>query len=288
MKKFKQAFKRLDQCIEKTMEVVNLPGMAVGLTDREELLRVSTYGFADVAAQLPLTSAMLFEIGSICKSFTTIALLQLREEGLLDLHEPVTRYLPWFKVQSEYEPITPHHMMSHTAGITMGAEFPGEARYEVWALRETETTAPPGTYYHYSDAGYKTLGVILEELLRDVEQARPTPILSDVAAGPKAIEDDSHAGISLLPDGYPLSERAGRLHRSGTRLEFYFTSGSPAPDAPDVMEFNKNRWLEAMEAEAEAGVEEFIISAEVTRYRGQNYLNLWKYRRQISHGNLSP
>jgi hypothetical protein len=54
------------------------------------------------------------------------------------------------------------------------------------------------------------------------------------------------------------------------------------------MEFNKNRWLEAMEAEAEAGVTEFIISAEVTRYRGRNYLNLLKYRRQISHGNLTP
>jgi CubicO group peptidase (beta-lactamase class C family) len=176
MSRFKEAFKRLDQCIEKKMEAVNLPGMAVALTDRENLLRVSTYGFADVAAQLPLTHEMLFEIGSIGKSFTSIALLQLREEGLLDLHEPVTRYLPWFEVQSEYEPITPHHLMSHTAGITMGAEFTGEARYEVWALRETEATAPPGTYYHYSDAGYKTLGVILEELQRqpygDIIQAR--------------------------------------------------------------------------------------------------------------------
>ncbi len=129
---------------------------------------------------------------------------------------------------------------------------------------------------------------ILEELLRDVEQDRPTPILSDAAVGRKAIEDETHEGVSLLPDGTSLTERAGRLHRSGNRLEFCFTSGSPAPDAPDVMEFNKNRWLEAMEAEAEAGVEEFIISAEVTRYRGQNYLNLWKYRRQIKHGNLSP
>jgi CubicO group peptidase (beta-lactamase class C family) len=174
--RFKQAFKRLDQCIEQKMKVVNLPGMAVALTDREKLLRVSTYGFADVAAQIPLTPEMLFEIGSIGKSFTSIALLQLREEGLLDLNEPVTRYLPWFEVQSAYEPITLYHLMCHTAGITMGAEFPGEARYEVWALRETEATAPSGTYYHYSDAGYKTLGVILEELLQqpygDIIQAR--------------------------------------------------------------------------------------------------------------------
>ncbi len=177
MTNFEEAFKRLDQFIEQKIKVTNVPGMAVAVTDREKLLRVSTYGFADVAAQTPVTPGMLFEIGSIGKSFTSIALLQLREEGRLDgstvseatlakvLHEPVTRYLPWFEVQSEYEPITLHHLMSHTAGITMGSEFPGEARYEVWALRETEATAPPGTYYHYSDAGYKTLGVVLEELL---------------------------------------------------------------------------------------------------------------------------
>ena len=129
---------------------------------------------------------------------------------------------------------------------------------------------------------------ILQELLRDAEQTRPTPILSD-----PGVEEDSPAGVgdgqkSLLPDGYGLVERPGRLVRSGERVKFHFTSGSPAGDAPDVMEFNKNRWLEAMEAEAEAGVTEFIISAEVTRYRGRNYLNLLKYRRQIAHGNLSP
>jgi CubicO group peptidase (beta-lactamase class C family) len=149
MTNFQAAFKRLDQFIEQKIKAANVPGMAVAVTDRERLLRVSTYGFADVAAQTPVTPEMLFEIGSIGKSFTSIALLQLREEGRLDLHEPVTRYLPWFEVQSEYEPITLHHLMSHTGGIIMGADFPGEARYEVWALRETEATTTPGTYFHY-------------------------------------------------------------------------------------------------------------------------------------------
>jgi CubicO group peptidase (beta-lactamase class C family) len=176
MTNFEEAFKRLDQFIEQKMKITNVPGMAIAVTDRERLLRVSTYGFADVAAQAPVTPEMLFEIGSISKSFTSIALLQLREEGRLNLHEPVTRYLPWFEVQAEYEPITLHHLMSHTAGITMGTDFTGEARYEVWALRVTEATAPPGTYFHYSNVGYKVLGVLLEDLLGqpygDIIQAR--------------------------------------------------------------------------------------------------------------------
>ena len=176
MSRFEGVFTRLDQYIEKKMEVANIPGMAVALTDREKLLRVSTYGYSDITAQDPITQKTLFKIGSISKSITSIALLQLREEGLLDLHGPIKRYLPLFEVKSENEPITLHHLMSHTDGITMGAKFPGETRYEVWALRETEATAPPGTYYHYSNVGYKALGVILEDLLGnsygDIIQAR--------------------------------------------------------------------------------------------------------------------
>ena len=165
MSRLEAVFTRLDRYIEIRMQAANTPGMAVALTDREKLLRISTYGYSDIAVQIPVRPDTLFEIGSISKSFTSIVLMQLREEGMLDLHEPVSRYLPWFDVKSEHRPITLHHLMSHSTGIIMGMEFTGEARYEVWALRETEASAPPGTYYHYSNVGYKALGVILEEIL---------------------------------------------------------------------------------------------------------------------------
>jgi CubicO group peptidase (beta-lactamase class C family) len=165
MSNLEAAIRRLDRYIEMRMLAANTPGMAITVTDRENLMHLSTYGFSDVAAQAPVTKDTLFEIGSISKSFTSVALMQLREEGMLDLHEPVSRYLPWFDVGSEHGPITLHHLMSHSAGIIMGMEFTGEARYEVWSLRETEATASPGSYYHYSNVGYKTLGVILEDIL---------------------------------------------------------------------------------------------------------------------------
>lgn len=165
MPNFGQAFSRLDLFVEQQMRADNTPGVAVALTGREGLLRVSTHGHADLAAQIPVGSGTLFEIGSISKSFTAIALLQLHEAGQVDLHAPVARYLSWFDVPTRYEPITPHHLLSHTAGITMGTEFSTESCYEVWALREMEATAPPGTFFHYSNVGYKVLGLILEEVL---------------------------------------------------------------------------------------------------------------------------
>jgi CubicO group peptidase (beta-lactamase class C family) len=236
---YEEAFKRLDQFIEQKIKVAHVPGIAVAVTDRENLLRVSTYGFADVAAQTPVTPEMLFEIGSIGKSFTSIALLQLREEGRLDLHEPVTRYLPWFEVQSEYEPITLHHLMSHTAGIITEMEFTGEVRYEVWALRETEASAPPGTYYHYSNAGYKALGLVLEELLGqacgDIIQARILDPLGMTATDP-IITHETRKRLAVGYEGFyddrPLPR--GRPLAPATWFEYSGGAGSIASTPADM------------------------------------------------------
>jgi CubicO group peptidase (beta-lactamase class C family) len=155
----------LDAFVVQQMQAASTPGVALALTSREHLLHTAAYGYADVAAQKPVPRDALFEIGSISKSFTAIALLQLAEAGRLDLRAPLTRYLPWFQVTTRYEPIAIHHLLSHTAGIIRGTDFSTEAHYEVWALRDTETSAPPGTTFHYSNVGYKALGLVLEALL---------------------------------------------------------------------------------------------------------------------------
>ena len=99
-------FAQLDRIIERRMAADNTPGLALALTDRERTLRVATYGFADLAARTPVTLDTLFEIGSIGKSFTSLALLREHEAGTLDLRAPVARYLPWFAVRSAFPPIT--------------------------------------------------------------------------------------------------------------------------------------------------------------------------------------
>jgi D-alanyl-D-alanine carboxypeptidase len=158
------AFDHIDQYAARLMDEGNLPGLAIALTDRQNLLRISTYGVADIAAQSPVAPDTLFQIGSLGKPFTSIALLQQRDQGTLDLHAPVTQYLPWFEVQSAYPPITVHHLMNHTAGIVRGTDVAPHGLYESWALRTTKTRTPPGAYFWYSNIGYKTLGFLIEEL----------------------------------------------------------------------------------------------------------------------------
>jgi CubicO group peptidase (beta-lactamase class C family) len=154
----------LDAYIERQMHADGTPGAAVALTDRERLLRVATYGFADMAAETPIAPGALFPLGSIGKVFTAVAILQLYEAGALDLHAPVDRYLPWFHVGGAFAPVTPHHLLSHSAGIVAGMDTAPDAASEVWALRELASGSAPGEHFHYSNVGYKVLGLIVEQL----------------------------------------------------------------------------------------------------------------------------
>jgi CubicO group peptidase (beta-lactamase class C family) len=165
MSNFQKAFERLDQYITRRMETTGTPGMALALFDRERCVRVSTYGVSDLETQAPVKPDTLFEIGSITKSFVAVTVVQAAERGLLDLHSPVTDYLPWFQVQSEFAPITIHHLLTHSAGIVGIIDISPDTRGAVWALRETETAWPPGAHFYYSDAGYQVLGLVLEQML---------------------------------------------------------------------------------------------------------------------------
>jgi len=159
------AIPRLNEVIERQLPTFNAPGIAIGLTHREHFLHVGIFGLANQEAGQPVRRETLFQIGSISKSFTSITLLQLQEQELLDINDPVTKYLPWFEIKSEYEPITLRHLMSHTAGIITGSDETVSAYTEAWKLRYTKATAPPGEMFHYSNTGYKVLGLVLETVL---------------------------------------------------------------------------------------------------------------------------
>jgi len=150
--------------IERCWEALRVPGAAISITDRRDTLGVLTFGVADLATGRPLGEGDLFQIASVSKSFTAAALMRERERGALELDAPVTAYLPWFAVPSPFGPITVHHLLSHTAGIVTGHDFTGEAVVELLALTDQEPGSAPGARFHYSNAGYKALGLILERL----------------------------------------------------------------------------------------------------------------------------
>lgn len=156
-------FSTLDQPLRDYLAATPLPGFSLAISDRDQTLHTFTYS-SDRVPNPPITPDTLFEVGSIGKSFTSILFQQLVDAGKYDLHVPVTNYLPWFEVQTDYEPITTHHLLGHTAGIINGTETSDDALGEVYGLRDTVTGSPPGTFFHYSNAGYKLLGLVLEHV----------------------------------------------------------------------------------------------------------------------------
>ena len=151
-------FARLDEFIARHMRETGAPGMTLALANRDGLIRVSTYGFADTKAKMRVEPETLFEIGSISKSFVALALMQLHDEGKLDLHKPIVQYLPWLKISSKFEPVTTHHLLSHTAGLPGAPLLLDALLHELW------TAYAPGNRFLYSNTGYNILGFLIEAL----------------------------------------------------------------------------------------------------------------------------
>jgi D-alanyl-D-alanine carboxypeptidase len=158
------AWSRVGEFTAARMRESNTPGLALAITSRERLLHSAAFGFASLQAQRRVTADTLFEIGSISKSFTSIALLQLQDEGRFDPHAPITRYLPWFSIKSSFAPITGHHLMTHTAGLPRDRDDVPSSPYQAYALREREAGYAPGTQWNYSNVGYQVLGYALEAI----------------------------------------------------------------------------------------------------------------------------
>ncbi|HUG29471.1 MAG TPA: serine hydrolase domain-containing protein [Candidatus Limnocylindria bacterium] len=135
------------------------PGAAVVVADAGGLVDVMTDGLADMERKIALRADHRFEIGSISKSLTAIAVLRAAERGRLELHDPVHRLLPWFRAGPRTAGITIHHLLTHTGGIPNGGDASDASAFDVWALRDADVL-PPGTGYWYSNAGYKALGLL--------------------------------------------------------------------------------------------------------------------------------
>ncbi len=156
--RYAAAFRSIDAMAAAYLKAMNAPGMTLVIADRSGPIRVATYGFSDLARKEPVRSDHLFHIGSITKSFVAIALLQLREEGKIDFHAPVTRYLPWLRVEPR-DVITTHHLLTHSSGLPSGPPLflsdPGARHVSGFT---------PGSHFSYCNMGYRILGYLLEVL----------------------------------------------------------------------------------------------------------------------------
>jgi CubicO group peptidase (beta-lactamase class C family) len=158
-------------------------GLSVGVVRNESLEFFYGHGLADIESNTPITEDTVFRIASVTKTFTAIAVMQLWEQGLIDLDAPANDYLRAYKLisaKASFRPATVRHLLTHTAGIRevlrlsgllrmrdlgetvkLGRPVPSLAEYYQGGLR---IDADPGTRFMYTDHGFATLGQIVEDV----------------------------------------------------------------------------------------------------------------------------
>jgi CubicO group peptidase (beta-lactamase class C family) len=162
----------LDGLIGKEMEEYHIAGAAVSVVKDGRLFFAKGYGYADLASRIPVDPAQtVFRIGSVTKLFTWTAVMQLAEQGKLDLDADINTYLD-FRIPDTYPgPITLKHLMTHTAGFEdLHYEFLATDSDHMVPAREWLVThmparvRPPGEVAAYSNYGASLAGYIVARI----------------------------------------------------------------------------------------------------------------------------
>nr|WP_245782472.1 serine hydrolase [Actinokineospora terrae] len=148
--------------------------------------------------QVPMRVDTIFDVASVTKLFTSIAVLGLVEDGIVGIEKPVSTYLPEFGVNGKAA-ITVKHLLTHTSGlepfIPLWRDYPDKAA-RIKAVMDHALSAPPGSVYTYSDLNLIALGVLVERLRGEpldsvVTKRITTPLgLTDTGFNPPASKRD--------------------------------------------------------------------------------------------------
>jgi CubicO group peptidase (beta-lactamase class C family) len=167
-------FAAIDAYVDAQMRDLRIPGLALAIVEGNQIVHLKGFGVAGPDGR-PVTPQTPFQLASLGKPMTGVAIMQLVEAGKIDLDAPVQRYLPAFRVAdaAASAQITVRHLLYHTSGLpgTVGMEYvlSGDARPDalearVGALRSVSLNRLAGASWEYSNAGYQILGLIIQEV----------------------------------------------------------------------------------------------------------------------------
>jgi CubicO group peptidase (beta-lactamase class C family) len=167
---FGAAIDEIERMAREAMSRNRIPGLSIALCNSHGPIWEAGFGYADDARRIPVDGSTIFSIQSMSKTFTAVGVLTAVRNGLLDLDQPISRYLPNFKVRSIFEDrpqdrITLRHLLMHTAGYTH--EAPGGGNYDpsvpsfdehVAKIQDTWLMFRVGERYQYSNLGIDVAG----------------------------------------------------------------------------------------------------------------------------------
>lgn len=158
--------------IASEMRKQDVTGLSIALVDDQKVVWAQGFGYADKARHVAATPETLYRVGSISKLFTATAVMQLVEQGKLDIDKPLQTYVPEFSVQprDSLASITPRNIMTHHSGLPrdylagMWTAKPESFTGLVSKLNSDSAAYPPDTVFSYSIVGVTLLGQAVQNV----------------------------------------------------------------------------------------------------------------------------
>jgi CubicO group peptidase (beta-lactamase class C family) len=237
----------VDGYLNTQMNDLGIPGMALGIVEDGEIAHLQGYGTADSTGR-EVTPQTPFHVGSVTKSFTALAVMQLVEAGKIDLDAPIQAYLPWFTLADEEAAakITVRNLLNHTSGISTydgnrGFTSNEDLEARVRGLNNRALSEPVGETFQYSNINYDIAGFIVEKVsgqsyadyvaehifepleMRHAYASEADALADGLAAGHlymfgKAVELNRSTPPSHLPSGYLMASAEDLAHYAVAQL----------------------------------------------------------------------
>lgn len=201
------------------MEKGKIPGLSL-IVISNDTTSISSYGYADIKSGTKVSPNTRFEIGSCTKAFTALALLVIEKEGMLQLDDPVKKYIPWFRTtyKDKETSITIRQLLHHTSGIPQEtiSDIPignGADALEntVRQLTGTKLNKIPGTSFEYASVNYDIIGLIMQLVThQSFEDIITTRVLHPLGMFNTSVgyNDNNKQGIA---SGYKIGFSRARL-----------------------------------------------------------------------------
>ena len=269
---------QLDRYLDRYQRTMVIPQMAVAVMREGELVYSRSWGEG-------VDGRTRFYIGSISKSVTGLAVMQLVEQGLIDLDQPVSAYIPEFTVSDE---ITVRHLLHHVSGMT---EFdfapnlpPGASRAElVQSLNGMTPTYAPGEVFSYFNPNYSLLGYLVERISG---QSYPDYLEENIFAPLGLNRFNARGRVDVI--GHQSFFGFSR-EREEPFLVYDLPSGYIAASAEDLA-----RYLEAVRTRdpalgvSEEGIQQMESSSQVGSYGMGWFTGSYAERPSVHHGGSLP
>lgn len=202
----------LEKNIAQIMKANKVPGVAVAIVSRDKVLYLKTFGVKKVGSTDKITPNTLFQIGSLSKPVHATLLGVLQAQGKLSLQDPVSRFVPNFKVRNTREQVKIFHLMSHSTGVP---NYGFNERIEAFAPRETiidrlqkvPVVAQPGQKFAYNNAMFGLVGDVVSKaagkpLDKVIKQELFTPLgMNRASVGYQPMMQNPDKAYPHVPNG---------------------------------------------------------------------------------------